>query len=108
MNVHLIDEHPVQYIEAWGRPAALLGRSAGLDLLNDRDDRDPTAVETVVFEPYLAVDFGIEGVVFPQTDVETRLETSSFLSHQDGTTGDQVSVVTLDAKSLRVAVSAVT
>ena len=61
----------------------------------------------VVLESYLPIEFGVQRVVLAQPDVEAGFESPPFLAHQDRPAGDDVSIVALDAKALRVAVAAV-
>ncbi len=61
----------------------------------------------VVFEADLAVDLREQRVVLAEADVQARLEAAPLLANQDRAAGDQVTVVTLDAEALRVAVAAV-
>lgn len=77
-------------------------------LPNHRDDGNAAAVLTMVLEANLAIDLCVQRVVFPESDVEARLEAATLLANQNRTASDQVAVVTLDAQPLCVAVPAVT
>ena len=61
----------------------------------------------VVFESDLAADLGEQRVVLAEPDVQTRFEAPALLAHQDGTAGDDVTVMPLDAQPLGIAVAAV-
>lgn len=89
------------------QPSASLDRREARELRNHGNDGDTPAVLAVVFESYLAIDLGVQGVVLAQTDVEAGFESSPLLAYQDRPAGDDVSVVAFDAKPLRVAVTAV-
>jgi hypothetical protein len=84
-----------------------LGRLEARGLANDRNDGNAAAVVTVVLEPDLAIELRVQGVILPETDIETGFESPPLLSHQDRSTRDDVPVVPLDTEPLRVAVPAV-
>src|SRR5688572_18745685 len=86
----------------WNRGAAMVESLLG------RDDADPSAVLTVVFEADFAVHLGEQRVVLPEAHVQSRLEATSLLTDQDRSAGDEIAVVTFHAEPLRVAVAAVT
>jgi hypothetical protein len=71
------------------------------------DDGDLPAVLAVVFEADLAVDLGEQGVILAQPDVEPGLEPASLLPYENRAARHEVAVVTLDAETLRIAVSTV-
>src|SRR5687767_11444550 len=71
------------------------------------DDGDLPAVLAVVFEADLAVDLREQGVILAQPDVEPGLEAASLLPHENRAARHEVAVVTLDAETLRIAVSTV-
>ena len=61
----------------------------------------------VIFESDFAIELGKQRVVLAEPDVQAGLEAASLLAHQDRAAGDEVTVVTLDAKALCIAVPAV-
>jgi hypothetical protein len=71
------------------------------------DDGDLPAVLAVIFEADLAIDLGEQGVVLAQADVEAWFEAAPLLTDENRSAGDEVAVVTLDAETLRIAVSTV-
>jgi len=87
---------------------ASLDRCEARGLTNHGNNGDTPAVLTVVLESDLPIELGVQRVVLPQPDVEARFEAPPLLSHQNRPAGDDVSIVALDAKALRVAVAAVT
>jgi hypothetical protein len=87
---------------------ASLDRCEARGLTNHGNYGDTPAVLTVVLESYLPIELGVQRVVLPQPDIEAGFESPPLLSHQNRPAGDDVSIVALDAKALRVAVAAVT
>src|SRR5215207_9102573 len=84
-----------------------MGRNQTRFLLLYRDDADASAVLAVVLEPDLAIDLREQRVVLAEADVQARIEAPTLLAHQNGTTGDEVAIVPLDAQPLGIAVAAV-
>ena len=84
-----------------------LDRREARELTNHGNNGDTPAVLAVVLEPYLAIDLGVQGVVFAQANVEAGFESPALLAYEDRPAGDDVSVVAFDTKPLRIAVTAV-
>jgi hypothetical protein len=64
-------------------------------------------VLAVIFEAHLAGNLGVERVILAEPDVQPGLEAATFLSDQDRPARHEVPVVSLYAKTLRVAVASV-
>ena len=75
--------------------------------LNSGQYADDPAVRAVVFEPDAARNLRENRVVLAEARVQTRPETPSALPDDDRAAGDEIPVVRLDAKPLRVGVAAV-
>ena len=61
----------------------------------------------MVLEADSTIHLGEQGVVLTEPDVEPGSKPAPALTHEDGTTRHNVAVVTLDAKTLRIAVAPV-
>ena len=73
----------------------------GLGLLCGRD-ADKAAVTALVFKLHESGDHGEERVVFPLTDVFSRLMLRAALPHQNGARVDELPAKPLDAQPLSV------
>src|SRR5262249_48098191 len=72
-----------------------------------RVDADDAAVGAVVLELHAAGDLREDRVVLAEPGVQAGTEAPSALPHDDGASGDKVTVVRLDAQPLRIRVAAV-
>ena len=61
----------------------------------------------VVLERHAPWGLGVQRIVLAQADIETRAKASSSLTHQDRPALHQITVKSLHAKPLRLAVTAV-
>jgi hypothetical protein len=112
VDIDFVDEHLKETVFRPGDPTGTWcpGRAPCtrlLDDLYDWDDADLASVLAVVFEPDLAVDLGVEGVVLAEPDVETGIESPPLLPDEDGTARHEIAVVALHAETLGVAVASV-
>jgi hypothetical protein len=103
MDIDLVYEHSITKASGPG-PWAFVRRAL---FLRDRNDTYLAAVVAVILEAHLAVDLREERVILAEADVEAGLEATTLLAHQNGATGHDVAIVTLDAEPLGVAVAAV-
>ena len=76
-------------------------------LINDGMNGDDAAARAMVGELHDAVDFGEEGVVLAESDVESWTEAATALPHEDRPARDEVTVEALDTQPLRIGIAAV-
>src|SRR4051812_22242219 len=76
-------------------------------LLFYREDADFPAARTMIFEPHASVDLGEDRVVLAQAGVQAGQETPPALADDDRSARDNVAVMALDAKPLRIAIASV-
>lgn len=81
--------------------------SPGGGLFREREHADNASPRTVVFEANLPRGSRKQGIVLPEPDVFSRLETTTTLPDEDGAALDAIPVKSLHAEALGLAISTV-